>query len=296
MTAAAVSVGKETTTASGWRIRGRSFPLDRPLLMGILNVTPDSFSDGGELQEAADVVRRGQAHVDAGADLLDIGGESTRPGAQEVPEGEEVRRVVPMIRLLARELPSVPISIDTRKAAVARAALDAGAAVVNDVSALADPAMAEAVARADAGVVLMHMRGVPATMRDLARYDDVAREVAAELKQALFRARAAGIQDAAVVLDPGLGLAKTTEHNLRLIAQLGTLLELGRPVLLGPSRKSFLGDILGGVAAPARDVATAAACALGYSAGARIFRVHDVGMARDALLVAHAIRAAGGAG
>ncbi len=279
-------------SAPGWQVRGARLTLDRPLLMGILNVTPDSFSDGGLLDTPERAVAHAAELVEAGADLLDVGGESTRPGAEPVPLEEELRRVGPVVARLVREF-DAPVSIDTRHPAVARAALAEGAAVVNDVSGFADPGMADVVAEAGAGVVLMHMRGTPSTMQQLARYADVAGEVAAELAESLERGRSAGVGLERIVLDPGLGFAKTAEHNLRLLADLRPLLSLGRPVLLGPSRKSFLGALVGGEGPPAeRDVATAAACALGYAAGARIFRVHDVATARQALLVAAAVAAA----
>lgn len=272
-----------------WEMRGARLPLGRPLLMGILNVTPDSFSDGGELATPTRAVARARALVDAGADLLDVGGESTRPGAREVPESEELRRVLPVVSRVVAAL-GVPVSVDTRRASVARAALAEGASVVNDVSALGDPRMADVAAETGAGVVLMHMRGTPATMRELAHYDDVGEEVAAELAPALRRARAAGVADGQIVLDPGIGFAKAARHSLRLLADLGPLRRLGRPILLGPSRKSFLGTVLGAVPAAERDVATAAACVLGYEAGAIVFRVHDVRTTSQALRVAAAVR------
>ncbi|HEX2190520.1 MAG TPA: dihydropteroate synthase, partial [Longimicrobiaceae bacterium] len=226
-----------------------------------------------------------------GADLLDVGGESTRPGAAPVEPGEELARVLPVLRLLKERLPAA-VSVDTRRAVVARAALGEGAEIVNDVSALADPAMGEAVAEAEAGVVLVHMRGTPRTMQRDPRYADVAGEVADELASALERARAAGIADGSVALDPGIGFAKTAEHNLELLARLGELARLGRPLLLGPSRKSFIGRVLGGVPAEERGPGTAAACVVGLLHGARIFRVHDVRMVRQALDVAEAVRRA----
>jgi dihydropteroate synthase len=257
--------------------------------MGILNVTPDSFSDGGELADDPSLaLARAYAMVEAGAALLDVGGESTRPGAALVGLDEELRRVLPVIEALARELP-VPISVDTRKAAVASAALAAGAAVVNDVSALAhDPAMGEVAARAGAGLVLMHMRGEPSTMMEHARYGDLMREVARELEGAIAKARAAGVSDAAIVVDPGVGFAKTAEQNLTLIRRLAELTELGRPILVGPSRKSFLGRILD-VPPEERVAGTVAACVAAYVQGARIFRVHDVLPVVQALRVAEAI-------
>ena len=274
-----------------WAIRGRSISLERPLVMGVLNATPDSFSDGGLYDAPERVLARAEQMVAEGADLLDLGGESTRPGAAPVSPRDEAARILPTLRLLRSRL-AVPLSVDTRRAEVARAALAEGAEIVNDVSALADPAMGGVVAEAGAGVVLMHMRGTPETMQRDPRYADVAGEVADELAAALERARAAGIADARVVLDPGIGFAKTAEHNLELIARLGELARLGRPLLLGPSRKSFLGKILGGVPADERDAGTAAACVVGLLHGARIFRVHDVRVVRQALDVAEALRRA----
>ena len=274
-----------------WAIRGRSISLERPLVMGVLNATPDSFSDGGLYDAPGRALARAEEMVAEGADLLDLGGESTRPGAAPVSPRDEAARILPTLRLLKARL-AVPVSVDTRRAEVARLALAEGAEIVNDVSALADPAMGGVVAEAEAGVVLMHMRGTPETMQRDPRYADVAGEVADELAAALERARAAGIADARVVLDPGIGFAKTAEHNLELIARLGELARLGRPLLLGPSRKSFLGKILGGVPAEERGAGTAAACVVGLLHGARIFRVHDVRVVRQALDVAEALRRA----
>lgn len=259
--------------------------------MGVLNATPDSFSDGGLYDVPERALARAERMVAEGADLLDLGGESTRPGAAPVSPADEAARILPVLRLLRARL-SVPVSVDTRRAEVARLALDEGAEIVNDVSALADPAMGGVVAEAEAGVVLMHMRGTPETMQRDPRYADVAGEVADELAAALERARAAGIADGRVVLDPGIGFAKTAEHNLELLARLGELARLGRPLLLGPSRKSFLGKILGGIPAEERDAGTAAACVVGLLHGARVFRVHDVRIVRHALDVAEAVRRA----
>jgi dihydropteroate synthase len=273
-----------------WRLAGgRTLDTSRPQVMGILNVTPDSFSDGGELTgDSGRAVTRAHAMVEAGAALLDVGGESTRPGAAPVSEREEIRRVLPVIEALVRDLP-VPVSVDTRKAGVARAALAAGAALVNDVSALAhDPAMAETVAAADAGLVLMHMRGEPADMMERAVYQDVVREVTRELGQAVARARAAGVREDAVAVDPGIGFAKTAEHNLALLNRLAELTELGYPILVGPSRKSFLGRILD-VPPAERVIGTVAACVAAYRGGARVFRVHDVAPVFQGLRVAEAI-------
>ncbi|HSW31726.1 MAG TPA: dihydropteroate synthase [Longimicrobiales bacterium] len=275
-----------------WRIRGGSLALDAPLVMGIVNLTPDSFSDGGLLGDLEAALDRGRAMVSAGAAILDVGGESTRPGAAPVSEDEERARILPFVRRAAAEL-GVPLSVDTRKAAVARAALDEGASVVNDVSGLVfDPAMAEVVADGGAGAVLMHMRGVPATMAGLATYGSVASEVAAELGSAVARARRAGISDEAVVLDPGLGFAKTSAQSLALLSNLAPIHALGFPVLVGPSRKSFLGAVLG-VQPERRATGTAAACVVAYLGGARIFRVHDVEPVAQALAVARAILEAG---
>lgn len=280
--------GTEALPPGCWRACGREIPLDRPVVIGILNLTPDSFSDGGELATLDAALRRAEAMVEDGAAVLDVGGESTRPGAQPVPEEEERRRVLPFLEAAARRFP-VPLSIDTRKAAVARAALDAGAVIVNDTSALAaDPAMAAVVAERGAGVVLMHMRGEPATMQGLATYADVAGEVAEELARAVARALAAGIRRDAIVVDPGIGFAKTPEQNLTLLRELGRIVALGYPVLVGPSRKSFIGAVLG-LPPKERVEGTIAACVLALAAGARLFRVHDVRAVRRALTVSHAI-------
>lgn len=275
-------------TGHSWIIGRRALSLGRPLVMGIVNVTPDSFSDGGRFRDAGPALARARELAAAGADLLDVGGESTRPGAGEVGAREEIERILPVIRALRAAL-DVPVSVDTRKAEVARAALEEGAEVVNDVSALADPAMAEVVAGAGAGLVLMHMRGTPATMQSLARYDDVAAEVAAELAAPVERARAAGIGDERIVLDPGIGFAKAGEQNVELIARMGVVARLGFPLLLGASRKAFIGQLVGGVPAAERDAGTAGACVAGLARGARIFRVHDVRTARHALDVAWSI-------
>ena len=273
-----------------WRTARRTIPLDRPCVMGILNVTPDSFSDGGRLATVADALRAAAALRDAGADVLDVGGESTRPGAGAVDEAEERRRVVPVIRRLAAEI-GLPVSVDTRRASVAVEALAAGAEIVNDVSALSfDPAMAGVVSAAGAGVVLMHMRGTPETMDAAATYADVAQEVAAELAVRRDAALAAGIAREAIVLDPGLGFAKTVEQSFALVNRLESLVALGQPVLVGPSRKRFLGAATGR-AVPERDAATAALCVAARLRGAWAFRVHNVGLVRDALAVADAVLA-----
>jgi dihydropteroate synthase len=265
--------------------------LERPLVMGILNLTPDSFSDGGELSSVEAAVERGLAMVEQGADLLDLGGESTRPGAPAVEPHLQLRRVLPVLEALVLHT-SVPISIDTRSAAVARQALASGASIVNDVSALGDPEMAEVVRDAGAGLVLMHMRGTPQTMQLLAEYDDVVTEVRGELAGALDRALAEGIDAERIVLDPGIGFAKTAEQNLALLGGIDRLATLGRPLLVGPSRKSFIGRILGGAPPRERVAGTVAACVVALLRGARLFRVHDVAPVRQALDVAGAIHQA----
>jgi dihydropteroate synthase len=277
-----------------WRTAGGVLRLDGPRVMGIVNVTPDSFFDGGVHATLAAALGRAEALLAEGAELLDVGGESTRPGARPVPAAAEARRVLPVVAEIARRWPGVPLSVDTVKAEVARAALAEGAWIVNDVSGLRlDPALAGVVAAAGAGVVLMHSRG---TVSEMASYEtavygaDPVAEVVAELGQALGRARAAGIAEDAVVLDPGLGFSKRTEHSVAVLQELHRIVALGRPVLLGPSRKRFIGELAGGLAAADRLEGTLAACVVGLLRGARIFRVHDSGAARRALAIAQALR------
>jgi dihydropteroate synthase len=271
------------------RIGARLFEGPGPFLMGIVNATPDSFSDGGRFLETGAAVDRALRLAEEGADLVDVGGESTRPGAPPVPAEEEIRRVVPVIeRLRARGYP-LPISVDTAKGAVARAALAAGADLVNDVSALGDPDLARACAGAGVPVVLMHMRGTPADMQSRAAYGDVVADVTRELADALARAEAAGVARERVVLDPGIGFAKTAEQSLELLARAGELRALGRPLLVGPSRKSFIGKVTG-AAVGERLPGTLAAVAACVLAGVEILRVHDVAAARQAALVAAALR------
>jgi dihydropteroate synthase len=270
-----------------WLIRGAELPLDKPVIVGIINVTPDSFSDGGHLPSVEAAIEHGAQLTAHGARLLDVGGESTRPGAAPVPVTEEIARVVPVIAGLVKR-GAGPISVDTRKAEVARAALDAGAAVVNDVSGLQyDPGLAAVVARAEAGVILMHMRGTPATMDDLATYAHVAPEVAGELAATAENAERAGIARERIIVDPGFGFAKTAAQNFRLLDELATIVALGYPVAVGLSRKRFLGAATGRPVED-RDRATAVACALAWERGARLFRVHDVAITREALALAGA--------
>jgi len=256
--------------------------------MGILNVTPDSFSDGGAYLDPDAALARGRAMVEEGAEVLDVGGQSTRPGAREVPCDEELRRVLPVIRRLAQMI-SVPISIDTSKAEVAARALEAGASIVNDVTALrGDPDMASVIARAKAAVILMHMRGTPRTMQRTPRYRDVVGEVRAFLQQAAARAQAAGIDRSRILIDPGLGFGKTVQHNLALLRACAQFLEEGFPVVLGPSRKSFIGAILE-VEAPDRLAGTLACVAHAQRCGVHIVRVHDVKPAVHLLRILRAI-------
>jgi dihydropteroate synthase len=257
-------------------------------VMGIVNVTPDSFSDGGSFLDADRAIAHGLALAEQGASILDVGGESTRPGAQPVDADEELRRVIPVIEGLRAGLGGaqarVRISIDTSKAVVAGAALHAGAEIVNDVTALRhDPEMAALVAGQRGPVCLMHMLGEPRTMQSDPRYDDVVAEVTAFLAHRMAVATAAGIDESRIWLDPGIGFGKTVDHNLELLDRVGEIVALGRPVVVGTSRKSFLGAITGRDF-PGRGAATVATNVLAYERGARVFRVHDVAPTRDALL------------
>jgi dihydropteroate synthase len=283
-----------------WRTALGMLRLDRPVVLGILNVTPDSFWDGGRHDSVTAAVRHAATLVDDGADIIDVGGESTRPGAAAVTARVELQRVLPVIEALRARWPHLPLSVDTVKADVARAALAAGAAIVNDVSGLRiDPRLGDVVAAAGAGLILMHSRG---TVERMARYElagygaDCVGDVAAELQEAVQRARSAGVGDDAMVIDPGLGFAKRTDHSLALLAQLERITALGYPVLVGPSRKRFIGEASGGLAAEQRVEGTIAACVIAHLHGARLFRVHDVAAARRALDFAHAVRAAAAVG
>jgi dihydropteroate synthase len=260
--------------------------LPEPVVMGVVNVTPDSFSDGGAWLDAAAAIAHGHDLARQGADIIDIGGESTRPGAEPVDVAEELRRVVPVLAGLAGA--GARLSIDTSKAAVAEAALEAGATIVNDVTALrGDPALAALLAGRDCHVCVMHMLGEPRTMQRAPQYDDVVDDVKAFLAERLQFAVAQGIAEERIWLDPGIGFGKTIEHNLELLRRLHELVALGRPIVVGTSRKSFLGTITG--RGPLERVpATIATNVLALAAGARIFRVHDVAEARDALVVAAA--------
>ncbi|MCU1691359.1 MAG: dihydropteroate synthase [Frankiales bacterium] len=260
--------------------------------MGVVNVTPDSFSDGGDHADVVSAVRHGLDLRAQGADLVDVGGESTRPGAERVTEGEELRRVVPVVQRLAAQ--GVIVSVDTVRASVARAAVEVGAAMVNDVSGgTADPEMLAAVAELDVPFVVMHGRGPSRDMQQRAVYDDVVQEVLAELRTRVEAARAAGVRQ--VVVDPGLGFAKTAEHGWTLVAHLAEFAALGLPLLVGASRKAFLGALLAGPdgalrPAKERDAATAAVTVLAAQAGAWAVRVHDVRPSADAVRVVDAVR------
>ncbi|MEK7475172.1 MAG: dihydropteroate synthase [Candidatus Coatesbacteria bacterium] len=281
-----------------WKARHREIEAGRrTLVMGIVNVTPDSFSDGGAFLGADAAVAHGTALLAAGADLLDIGGESSRPGSDPVPVEEELRRVVPVIDRLVKATGAV-VSVDTTKARVAAEAIAAGAVIVNDISALrGDPRMADVVAHTKAGIVLMHMQGEPKTMQAAPKYGDVVAEIAAFLRERGEAAVAAGISMEAVVYDPGIGFGKTVDHNLEILRRLSEFAALGRPLLVGPSRKAFIGKVLGDLPAAERLEGTAAAVALAVAGGAAIVRVHDVAVMARVVLVAEAIskgRRAGG--
>ena len=257
--------------------------------MGILNVTPDSFYGGSRHPDPAKAVADGVAMAASGASIIDVGGESTRPGAQPITEEEELARVLPVVRDLRREV-ALPISIDTYKANIARAALEAGADIVNDISALRfDPAMASLIAEEKVPLVLMHMRGTPQTMQAEPHYDDVVREVRDFLAAQMYEAMDAGVAPEAIILDPGIGFGKTIGHNLQLLRGLPVLAALGQPLLVGVSRKAFIGKILGLEPAERLEGSLAAAVAAGLS-GANIVRVHDVAETCKAVRVADAIR------
>jgi dihydropteroate synthase len=276
-----------TPAALPWRTAQGTVHLDRPVVVGIVNVTPDSFYDGGRHATTEAAVRHAARLVEEGAGILDVGGESTRPGAMAVDAATEARRVVPVVRELSAAWPAIPISVDTVKADVAREAVAAGAAIINDVSGLRlDPAMAGVAARTGAGLILMHSRGAVDAMAryDLAEYGpDCVADVRDELMQAVAHAQEAGVAGDAIVLDPGLGFAKRTAHSLALLAGLPRLTDLGFPIMVGPSRKRFLGDVAGGADPEDRLPGTLAACVVAFLNGARLFRVHDVRPARHAL-------------
>lgn len=272
-----------------WRCRDRTFDLSTgPVTMGVVNVTPDSFSDGGRHLEPSAAVQHALALEAEGAAILDLGAESTRPGAAAVAPGEQWRRLKPVVERLARESRAA-LSVDTASSEVATWALEAGAHIVNDVTALWEAAMAGVVARSGAGLVLMHMKGTPATMQQEAHYEDVVGEVAAHLAARRASAHAAGIADECIALDPGLGFAKTAEHNLELLARLGELTALGRPVVIGASRKSFIGKILD-LPLESRLEGGLGVAAVAVFLGARVIRTHDVAATVRAIRMAEEIR------
>ena len=275
-----------------WRCRGQEVVCgQKTLIMGILNVTPDSFSDGGKFLAVEKAVARGREIVAEGADIIDIGGESTRPGAQPVPAAEEIERIIPVIKKLRGKTDRL-ISIDTRKAEVARAAVAAGADIINDISALADPSMAAVAAETGAGLVLMHMRGTPETMQNDPRYGDVVSEVRNFLEERSAFAAAHGVAAEQIVLDPGIGFGKTDEHNLALLNHIPLLAAAGRPVLIGASRKGFIGRVLGG-GPDDRRAGSLAAAVFSIQRGAHVLRVHDVKESCDAAKLMDKLRAQG---
>ena len=269
---------------------GRVLVLDRPRVIGIVNVTPDSFADGGEHASTQTAIAHGMKLVEEGADLLDIGGESTRPGAQDVSVDEELRRVIPVIEALAKQT-SLPISIDTSKPEVMRAAAAAGAGMINDIYALRRDGALDAAASLGVPVVLMHMQGEPRSMQDAPQYDDVVAEVHRFLAERIFAAEMAGIAKKDIVVDPGFGFGKTSAHNLLLLAQLGRITELGVPVMAGMSRKKTIGELTGRDDPHDRAHGSVAAALIAAQRGARLLRVHDVAATVDALKVWNAVAA-----
>ena len=271
-----------------WTVRDRVLSTaDRTLIMGVVNVTPDSFSDGGRFLGSDLAIRHGRQLYADGADLVDVGGESTRPGAEAVSAEEEIRRIVPVIAGLVAG--GIPVSVDTSKPEVAAAAIAEGALIVNDISAGGHPDMAPLVAQAGCGVILMHMQGTPRTMQDDPIYGDVTVEVRDFLMDRASAVQDAGVERARICVDPGIGFGKNQHHNLQLLARLDLLVATGYPVLVGTSRKSFLGKILDEPDPAERDVATAATVAIAATRGAAVVRVHNVAMARQAVLIADAI-------
>lgn len=283
------------TDALTWRCRDRILHLNgRPLIMGILNVTPDSFSDGGRFADPEAAVAHGMQMIHDGADIIDIGGESTRPGSAPVPADIEKERILPVLKELVQRTKNMDclFSIDTYKADVAAATIDAGAHIINDISAMDDPNMAETARQSGAGIVLMHRQGLPPNMQDNPQYDDVVREVAAWQTECVATAVAAGLDPQTIMLDPGIGFGKTTKHNLQLLANLPTLAQsaAGRPLLIGLSRKRWLGEITGRTIPVERLSATMAGVVWTAMAGAHVLRVHEVSATKDALLVLQALQ------
>jgi dihydropteroate synthase len=276
-----------TGAASIWSISGEELDLTSGVLVGVLNVTPDSFSDGGEISDPEVAIAHGLDMVARGAGIVDVGGESTRPGARPVAESEELRRTMPVVEGLVAA--GARVSIDTSKPGAASSALRAGAMIVNDVTGFRDEAMIEVVAESDCGVVAMHMQGTPADMHIDPKYDDVVAEVEAYLLERIDRLEQAGVDRERIAIDPGIGFGKRARHSLALLANLDRLARHGVPVMIGTSRKGFLAKVTGDETRPGQDRATAITTALAYTLGARVFRVHDVAKSRDALAVAGAI-------
>ena len=272
-----------------WRVKDRTLEFGRPLVMGIVNVTPDSFSDGGQFLDHRQAIDHALRLAREGADILDIGGESTRPGSQPVPLEEELRRVLPVVQALVKQTAAI-ISIDTSKAEVARQCLEGGAAIINDVTALrGDPAMPEVPRTHSAGVILMHMQGTPATMQLDPKYDDVVKEVHDFLGDRVSELERAGLPRERLAIDPGIGFGKRHAHNLTLLAGLDRLLDLGRPICLGVSRKGFIGKIIGKSVADSDLGSVAVACYAMTRGAAQILRVHDVAATVDAVKIIEAI-------
>jgi dihydropteroate synthase len=282
-------------TVHQWKLARRALTYgERTLVMGVLNVTPDSFSDGGQFFSFDEAITQAEKIISEGADIIDIGGESTRPGSEFVSESEELRRVIPIVQQLAAQ-GTVPISIDTTKVSVARAALEAGAEIVNDISGLRfDPALADEVARAGAGVVLMHSRGTPKNMQQLPPAEDIMKEVIESLSQSLVVAEQRGVARDSIAIDPGIGFGKTVGQNLELIAKLNQITEAfpGLPIMIGTSRKSFLGKLLDDAPADERLYGTIASTVAAVLNGAHIVRVHDVKAGVEAVRIADAVRGA----
>jgi len=273
-----------------WKIRQNTVSFGRTLLMGILNITPDSFFDGGRYLDPGAAAAQALGLVEEGADILDLGAQSTRPGALPITDREELERLLPVLERIRKEV-SVPLSIDTVNSEVAKECLEAGADIINDVSGLkrSGPAMAKIVKKFGAGIILMHSRGTPETMPTLARYEDVVQDVMTELRESVKLATDARIEDERIVVDPGLGFAKTAKQNLEILKKISVFHELGFPVLAGPSQKSFIGKVTGREAKD-RMLGTAACVAACVRGGVQILRVHEVGAMRDVVLMTEAIK------
>lgn len=277
-----------------WKVRERVFDLrEKTLVMGVLNLTPDSFSDGGKYADPGAAIEHGAAMIEAGADIIDIGAESTRPGSSEagLADDEEWKRLEPVISALRKQFPHVLLSVDTHRGATAARALDAGVDVINDIYALRhSPEIAGECARHGAGLVLMHMQGTPATMQENPQYDNVLAEIRTALREAMDNALAAGVAEGCIAVDPGIGFGKTVDHNVEILAGLEYLRLLQRPILIGASRKAFLGQLTGGLAVDDREEATIAAHCAAVLHGATIIRTHNVPAAVRSLAVIDAIR------